>query len=45
MTKKPESRKVKPPKSDPKKFIVAFLPRRDGEKDTRKKPTISECAK
>ena len=32
MTKKPESRKVEPPKPDPKKFIVAFLPRRDKEK-------------
>ncbi len=32
MTKKPESRKVEPPKPDPKKFIVAFLPRRAEEK-------------
>jgi hypothetical protein len=32
MTKNPENRKVDPPKPDPKKFIVAFVPRRDKER-------------
>jgi hypothetical protein len=31
MTKKPESKKVEPSKPDPKKFIIAFLPRRGKE--------------
>ncbi len=36
MTMKPESRKVEPSKRDAKKFIIAFLPRRDKEKKQEK---------
>ena len=37
MIKEPDNRKIEPPKSSPKKFIIAFLPRRKEEKDTKAK--------
>ena len=35
MIKEPDNRKIEPPKSSQKKFIIAFLPRRNEEKGTK----------